>query len=126
MIRLATCALLVTMVAAGQGPARTRAATARPAASRPPAGRSGTARPSVARPPAHGSARATSPGKRVVVIDAGHGGNQPGMRARLTDGTGVDEKVITLGIARRVADLLKKRGVEVVMTRDRDEYVGLY
>jgi N-acetylmuramoyl-L-alanine amidase len=63
--------------------------------------------------------------KRVVVIDAGHGGPKPGMRARLPGGATIDEKTITLGIALKLEAELKKRGVEVVMTRTRDVDVDL-
>ncbi len=45
-----------------------------------------------------------------VVIDAGHGGSRPGMRARLPNGSTIDEKVITLGIANKLAAALRKRG----------------
>ena len=66
---------------------------------------------------------AGAPSRRLVVIDAGHGGSRPGMRARLPNGSTIDEKVITLGIANKLAAALRKRGVEVVMTRDRDANV---
>jgi N-acetylmuramoyl-L-alanine amidase len=59
-------------------------------------------------------------GKRIIVVDAGHGGDRGGMRARLPNGSFIDEKTITLGVARKLRDELLKRGVEVVMTRDRD------
>jgi N-acetylmuramoyl-L-alanine amidase len=64
--------------------------------------------------------------KRVVVVDAGHGGSDPGMRARLPNGRSIDEKDITLGIATKLATALRERGVEVVMTRDRDVDVELH
>ena len=56
----------------------------------------------------------------VVVIDAGHGGNDPGK-------IGVDgslEKDINLKIARKVKAYLEASDVNVVMTRDTD--TGLY
>ncbi|HYV98241.1 MAG TPA: N-acetylmuramoyl-L-alanine amidase [Gemmatimonadaceae bacterium] len=59
-------------------------------------------------------------GKHLVVIDAGHGGDHGGMRARLPNGDWIDEKTITLGIAKRLRDELVKHGVDVVMTRDKD------
>ena len=58
--------------------------------------------------------------RRKVVVDAGHGGSRPGMQARLPNGSTVDEKDITLGIATKLAAELRKRGVDVVMTRQRD------
>ncbi|HKS07386.1 MAG TPA: N-acetylmuramoyl-L-alanine amidase [Gemmatimonadaceae bacterium] len=68
---------------------------------------------------------APRPRLRRVVVDAGHGGKDGGMRARLPDGSGVWEKSIALGIATKHADALKKRGVEVVMTRQRDTLIAL-
>jgi N-acetylmuramoyl-L-alanine amidase len=63
--------------------------------------------------------------KRIVVIDAGHGGPKSGMRARLPGGAVIDEKTITLGIALKLEAELKKRGVTVVMTRTSDTDVDL-
>ena len=57
-----------------------------------------------------------------VVIDAGHGGNDQGTKGK----TGLLEKDLTLDVANRVAVLLRQRlGVDVVMTRSDDTYVGL-
>lgn len=56
----------------------------------------------------------------VVVIDAGHGGNDPGK-------VGIDgqlEKDINLKIAKRLKAYLEASDVKVVLTRDRD--VGLH
>jgi len=56
----------------------------------------------------------------TVVIDAGHGGNDPGK-------IGVDdsvEKDLNLIIARKIQKLLEQQEVEVVMTRESD--AGLY
>ena len=57
----------------------------------------------------------------VVVIDAGHGGHDPGTRS----GDGVLEKDLALQIARRVVSALTQRGINAVLTRDRDEYLTL-
>lgn len=59
-----------------------------------------------------------------VVVDAGHGGVDPGNPGFFFP-RGITEKDITLAIARRVRDELRARGVEVVMTRDRDTLVAL-
>jgi len=53
---------------------------------------------------------------RRIVIDAGHGGRDPGAVGR----TGLQEKVITLDIARRLKRLFSRVGVYVVMTREAD------
>ena len=60
----------------------------------------------------------------TIVIDAGHGGKDPGAIGI----GGVKEKNITLAVAKMVRDELKKKmpGVNVVMTRDNDSFVELY
>jgi len=58
---------------------------------------------------------------RVVVLDPGHGGNDPGA----TGISGVVEKTITLDLAKRVAAVLASDGMEVVLTRDRDTYMAI-
>ena len=62
-------------------------------------------------------------GVRVVVIDAGHGGADPG--ALGPDGT--REKTIALGIATRLADVLAGMStLEVHLIRDDDTFVDLW
>jgi N-acetylmuramoyl-L-alanine amidase len=58
---------------------------------------------------------------RKIVIDAGHGGYDPGAIGR----TGLREKDVNLDIAKRVANLLSSQGVEVVMTRPTDKFISL-
>lgn len=58
--------------------------------------------------------------KAVIVIDAGHGGDDPGKVGT----AGTKEKDINLSIALKTAELLKADGFRVVMTRTED--VGLY
>lgn len=58
---------------------------------------------------------------KTVVIDPGHGGKDAGA----VGSTGLTEKVITLDIAKRVKEILEKRGVNVILTRDKDEFVSL-
>jgi len=56
-----------------------------------------------------------------VVIDAGHGGHDPGAQ-----GSGINESELTLDIAQRVQKLLEKQpDVDVVMTRDSDVFIPL-
>lgn len=57
----------------------------------------------------------------LVVIDPGHGGKDPGAISVL----GHYEKTINLSIARRVAAILQKRGVQVLMTRQGDTFIEL-
>src|SRR5213083_2956097 len=62
-------------------------------------------------------------GRPIVVIDAGHGGRDPG--ATSVSGQ-VQEKQLTLILAQALRDELVKRGrVRVAMTRDDDRYLTL-
>ncbi len=57
---------------------------------------------------------------RRVVLDAGHGGSDPGAtRAEVT------EKTITLDIGRRLRTLLERDGFEVIPTRSDDRTIAL-
>ena len=57
---------------------------------------------------------------KYVVIDAGHGGTDYGaLRGN------INEKDITLDIAKRVQNMLEKKGYTVAMTRTSDTYVSL-
>jgi N-acetylmuramoyl-L-alanine amidase len=63
-------------------------------------------------------------GKRAVsrvVIDPGHGGNDPGAIGP----TGAKEKEVTLDIAHKVAPALARLGMAVTLTRDDDRYITL-
>ena len=56
-----------------------------------------------------------------VVIDAGHGGHDPGAH-----GNGVTESELTLDVAQRLRKLLEAQpGIDVVMTRDTDVFIPL-
>ncbi len=59
-----------------------------------------------------------------VVVDAGHGGVDPGNPGRFLP-RGVQEKHITLAVALRLRDELTDRGIEVGMTRTTDTLIGL-
>ncbi len=52
---------------------------------------------------------------KLVVVDAGHGGPDPGV---VRDG--VREKDITLAVALRLAEYLEQGGARVLLTRDKD------
>jgi len=61
---------------------------------------------------------------RVVTVDAGHGGRDPGNPGLYFPG-GLKEKDITLDLALLLRDELKRRGVRVVMTRQKDTLIDL-
>jgi N-acetylmuramoyl-L-alanine amidase len=68
-------------------------------------------------------AEVSSPGAlkgRQVVLDAGHGGSDPG--AQRGD---IQEKDITLAVASKVRTFLERKGVKVLMTRSDDSFVSL-
>jgi len=65
-------------------------------------------------------------GTFTVVIDAGHGGKDPGASGKRSDETQVLEKMATLQIARKLRDQLNgRKDIHVVMTRDQDVFVEL-
>ncbi len=66
-------------------------------------------------------ARQLGLGVSRVVIDAGHGGHDPGAKAN-----GLNEAELTLDVAMRLKRLLEKQpGIEVVMTRETDVFIPL-
>jgi N-acetylmuramoyl-L-alanine amidase len=59
---------------------------------------------------------------RTVVLDAGHGGHDPGA----TGPGGLMEKELVLDVTRRVAKLVEERlGIKVLLSRDSDQFVAL-
>ena len=57
---------------------------------------------------------------QTIVIDAGHGGNDPGASHH-----GLKEKYLALDIARRLRASLQEAGMTVVMTREADQFIPL-
>lgn len=57
---------------------------------------------------------------RIIVVDAGHGGKDPGASSK-----GLSEKTVTLDVAKRVEAKLKKAGAKVLMTRSGDTFPSL-
>ncbi len=55
-----------------------------------------------------------------VIIDAGHGGKDPGSRWY-----GISEKTLTLDVAKRLSATLIAKGISTALTRTSDTYVGL-
>ncbi len=59
-------------------------------------------------------------GSQVILVDAGHGGTDPGMIGV----GGLEEKGINLKIAGKLKKVLEEKGFTVIMTREKDQ--GLY
>lgn len=66
------------------------------------------------------TAKDAAPDVFTLVLDPGHGGIDPGAERE-----GLVEKEIVLDFARTLRDVLRREGVNVVMTRDADEFVSL-
>ncbi|MBI5506267.1 MAG: N-acetylmuramoyl-L-alanine amidase [Deltaproteobacteria bacterium] len=93
--------------------------TPRPAPITPTTAAPAPAKPVRAKP---APSRQSVTARRLIVLDPGHGGKDPGAQAR----HGEWEKDIVLDLASRVADRLRRRlGVEVLMTRSEDVFVSL-
>jgi N-acetylmuramoyl-L-alanine amidase len=100
------------------------------AASSPAVPVAGAAKASASLPEARSQARVEkakaplqplTPSKKVVVIDAGHGGKDPGAL-----GSDTKEKDLTLPAARALRDRLERSGrYKVVLTRDTDVFIPL-
>ena len=58
--------------------------------------------------------------KKIIVVDPGHGGNDPGALGKKSN-----EKTLTLNIAKALKAELEKAGYRVILTRGRDAYVSL-
>lgn len=58
---------------------------------------------------------------RIIMVDAGHGGKDPGA----TGLAGAVEKDIVLDIASRLKTGLEQMGFQVLMTRDSDQFISL-
>lgn len=82
-----------------------------PSVSGPPGDAGGSAGP-IGRP---------SPSRPLIIIDAGHGGRDPGARGP----TGVREKDVVLEASKRLARVLAERGYDIRMTRTTDTLIAL-
>lgn len=58
---------------------------------------------------------------RKIIIDAGHGGKDPGA----IGASGTHEKEIVLDISKRLYSILRKEGFDVTLTRDDDTFISL-
>lgn len=65
-------------------------------------------------------------GKRTVIVDAGHGGYDPGAIGYNSKGEAVAyESLINLAVAKKVGEKLSARGIGVIYTRDTDNFISL-
>jgi len=63
-----------------------------------------------------------APARRIVAIDAGHGGRDPGAIGV----NGTHEKLITMAVAKELARKLEARGqIRVILTRQDDSFIAL-
>ena len=91
----------------------------------------GEARPIIAvasTPGPHRTVPARPGGKKHrwrIVVDAGHGGVDNGMHGPLGQKWQFYEKDVTLSVAKQLAQILRDRGVDVVMTRTTDTLIAL-
>jgi N-acetylmuramoyl-L-alanine amidase len=69
--------------------------------------------------------RSSGSQRRLVVVDAGHGGVDNGMTGPIGGGPQIKEKNITLAVARLVAQELRDAGVDILMTRTADTLIAL-
>ncbi len=60
-------------------------------------------------------------GVKTIVIDAGHGGKDPGAIGR----KGLREKDVVLKVALKTRDALRKKGYKVILTRSKDTFLPL-
>ena len=63
--------------------------------------------------------------RKIVVIDAGHGGPDNGMTGPIGSPAWFVEKDVTLSVATKLATVLRARGMDVLMTRTTDTLIAL-
>ena len=108
----------VTAVASGSGaPIRSASSTPVSTATAPP--------PVAKKPVTSQSVFRRPPARKVVVIDAGHGGPDRGMTGPIGGPAWFVEKDVTLSVAQKLATVLRARGVDVLMTRTTDTLIAL-
>lgn len=97
-----------------------------PPSSKPSGGGSASGKPSNRKPPTgdkkNASSKKASRSELVIVVDPGHGGEDPGAIGRQK----TQEKTVVLQIARRLAKLIEAEpGMKAILTRNSDHFVSL-
>ena len=97
-----------------------------PPSSKPSGGGSASGKPSNGKPPTgdkkNASSKKASRSELVIVVDPGHGGEDPGAIGRRK----TQEKTVVLQIARRLAKLIEAEpGMKAILTRNSDHFVSL-
>lgn len=97
-----------------------------PPSSKPSGGGSASGKPSNGKPPTgdkkNSSSKKASRSELVIVVDPGHGGEDPGAIGRRK----TQEKTVVLQIARRLAKLIEAEpGMKAILTRNSDHFVSL-
>ncbi|MFD2517607.1 N-acetylmuramoyl-L-alanine amidase family protein [Salinimicrobium flavum] len=62
----------------------------------------------------------TNPDKKTVIIDVGHGGHDAGNTVN-----GMTEKEIVLSIAKKIKELNTNEDLEIILTRNTDQFISL-
>ncbi len=63
-----------------------------------------------------------TPSLKTIVLDPGHGGRDTGTH---NAGLKLEEKILTLDVARRLKTLLEQQGYQVILTRSDDRFIEL-
>ena len=120
---LRTSPVRVNAPAPSRAPANSTAVASTVGSGRAPAVSSNA--PPVVQTPARTQAPIRRAPRKLVVIDAGHGGPDAGMRGPIGSPIWFVEKDVTLSIASKLATVLKARGFDVLMTRTTDTLIAL-
>ena len=115
LLTLAAMVAIIIVAAVALNKAGAIAAGTQPSVSIP----AGTVQPASTPGASSGSATA-KPGSHLILVDAGHGGFDPGAIGI----TGVHEADLNLAVAFCLKAELEKNGMQVIMTRERDEGLG--
>ena len=81
--------------------------------------------PSSTSPTPSGNTVSADKRSKLIVLDPGHGGTEPGTLGQVDGDVVIQEKELNLKISNKVLKILKDKGYNVIATRTTDTYVGL-